>query len=169
MKRAYPILPRVLVIGLMVVLPAAAPGQAPTEHGTKQVGGLEVTLLSASPLSPEEVQQMMPGMGGMGGMQGMGGMMRGMPGMGGMGGAEAPPTHWIGVIVWDLKDDRAAPSLPITLTAQKGGLTRTVTLMAMRGSYGANINLPEKGHYTATVSIARPGQPVSVVFDFEYE
>lgn len=90
-------------------------GRGPTAHGTKQADGLEVTLISVPPLSPEEMQRMMPGMGGMGGMQGMGSMMRGMPGMGG---GEAPPTHWIGVLVRDLKDDRVVRGLPITLTAR---------------------------------------------------
>lgn len=138
----------------------APEGREPTEHGTKQAGGLAVTLLSAPPLSPEAMQKMMPGMGGMKGMQGMGSMMA-------MGAGQ--PTHWIGVVVRDLKDDRVVPGLPITLTARKDGLSRTVTLMWMPGSYGANISLPEKGHYAVTVSIARPGQPVSLVFDFEYE
>jgi hypothetical protein len=162
--------------GLTAFLPAAAVAQEPTEHGTKVTDGLEITLLSRPPLSPAEMQQMIPGMGGMGGMQGMGGMMRGqgmegmmrgMPGMGGMGGGEAQPTHWIGVVVRDLNDRRVVPDLQVTLTAQKGGLTRSVRLMPMPGSYGAHINLPEKGQY-AVVAIARPGQPLQVAFEFDY-
>lgn len=131
----------------------------PTEHGTKQAGGLEVALVSAPPLSPEEMQRMMRGMGG--GMQGMGGMMSGQ--------GQGAPTHWIGVIVRDVKDDRAMQDLDITLTAKKGGLVRTAKLMPMPGSYGANISLPEKGRYTVTVTIARPGQPVSVAFPFDHK
>lgn len=151
-------------------------GRDPTEHGTKQAGGLEVTLLSSLPLSPDEMRRMMPSMGGTGRMQGTGGMMpgmqgmmRGMSGMGGMGRAEAPPTHWIGVIVRDLTDGKVAPDLHVTLTAQKGGLTRTVALMPMPGSYGTNISLPEKGRYTVMVTIDRPGQSVRVAFEFDYK
>jgi len=140
----------------------------PTEHGTKQADGLEVTLVSAPPLSPAEMQRMMPGMGGMGSMQGRGGMMRDMPGMGGMAGAGVKPTHWIGVIVSNVKEGRVVPDLQITLTARKGELTWTVSLMPMPGSYGANISLPEKGRYTVTVTVAHPERPVSVAFDFEY-
>lgn len=156
-------------MGGMAPQPRSQPreGREPTEHGTKQGGGLEVTLLSAPPLSPAEMQRMMPGMGGMGGMQGMGGMMRGKPEMG-MGERQAEPTHWMGVVVRDL-DDRAVQDLDITLTAKRGGLTRTVKLMPMPGSYGANISLPEKGRYTVMVAVARAGQPVSVTFDFDYE
>lgn len=150
----------------------------PTEHGMKQAGGLEVTLLSAPPLSPEEMQRMMPGTSG--GMQGMGGMpggtmggMMGGKGMGGMmsGQGQGAPTHWIGVVVRDVKDDRAVRDLDITLVATKGGLMRTAKLMPMPGSYGANISLPEKGRYTVTITItvARPGQPVSVAFPFDYK
>lgn len=153
-------------MGGMAPQPQPPEGREPTEHGTKQAGGLAVTLLSAPPLSPEAMQRMMPGMGG---MQGMGGMMRGMPGMGGMGETEARPTHWIGVVVRDLKDSRVVQGLSITLTAQKGSEARTVTLMPMPGSYGANISLPEKGRYAVTAIIARPGQPVDLAFDFEYE
>lgn len=144
-------------------------GNEPTEHGTQQVGGLEVTLLSASPLSPAEMQRMMLGMGGQGAMPGMGGMMGGMRGMEGPGGAETRPTHWVGVVVRDVKDDRTVQGLHITLTAQKDKLSRTVILMPMPGSYGANISLPEKGRYTVRVGIAGPRQPLSVPFDFEYK
>jgi len=148
----------------------------PTEHGMKQAGGLAVTLLSAPPLSPEEMQRMMPGMSG--GMQGMGGMpggnlggMMGGKGMGGMmsGQGQGAPTDWIGVVVRDVKDDRAVQDLDITLVATKGGLTRTAKLMPMPGSYGANISLPEKGRYTVTITVARPGQPVSVAFPFDHK
>jgi hypothetical protein len=96
-------------------------------------------------------------------------MMSGMPAMGGMAGVEAPPTHYIGVLVSDLKDSTVEHGLQITLTARKAGLTRTVTLMPMPGSYGANISLPEKGRYTVAVTIARPENPVSIAFDFEYQ
>ncbi len=156
------------IAGCLAVLPTAALAQGPIEQGTKQVGGLEVTLLSAPPLSPAEMQQMMPGMGGMGGMQGMGSMMRGMPGMGGMGGGPAQPTHWIGVIIRDLKDGRVVPDLKITLSAQKDGLTRNAALMPMPGSYGANISLLEKGRYLVTITIGRQGQPLQVAFEFDY-
>jgi len=106
----------------------------------------------------------MPGMGGMKGMQGMEGMM---PGMGGMGAPQ--PTHWIGVVVRNVKADRVVQNLQITLTARKEGVTRTVKLMPMPGSYGAHISLPEKGRYTVTVSIARPETPLTLAFDFEPE
>ncbi len=155
--------------GLIAATGAAVTAQGPTEHGMKQADGLEVTLLSAPPLSAEQMQKMMPGMGGMGGMPGMGGMMQGMPQMGGMGGAEVPPTHWIGVIVRDMKDDRVVADLPITLTARKAEITRTVKLMPMPGSYGANISLPEKGRYMMTVTITRAGQPAQITFGFDYQ
>ncbi|MBI2154198.1 MAG: hypothetical protein HYU24_10905 [Candidatus Rokubacteria bacterium] len=155
------------IAGLLAVLPAASAAQEPTVHGSKQADALEIALLTSPPLSPEEMQQTMPGMGGTGAMQGMPQMMRGMPGMGGMRGEADQPTHWIGVIVRDLKDDRMVQGLDITLTAQKGQLTRTVALMAMPGSYGANISLPEKGRYTVTVTIDRPGQPARVAFEFD--
>jgi hypothetical protein len=159
----------VAIAGLTILSPSAAPAQNATEHGTQHADGLEITLISAAPLSPEQMQQMMRGMGGRSGMKGMGGMMSGMPGRGGMAGAEGPPTHYIGVLVSDLKDARVVHGLQVTLTARKDGLTRTVTLMPMPGSYGANISLPEKGRYTVTVTIARPENPVSVAFDFEYQ
>lgn len=125
----------------------------PTEHGTKTIGGLEITLVSAPPLSREQMAKMMPGMGPMGGMPAM-------PSMG-------PATHWIGVIVRDVKEDRVVPDLQIRLTAQKGGLSRTVTLMPMPGSYGANISLPERGRYMVTVTIARPVSALTVTFELE--
>jgi len=128
----------------------------PTEHGTRTVGGLEITLLTAPPLAQEQMAKMMPGM-----MQGMGGMQ----GMGAMGGQ---PTHWIGVIVRDVREDGVVPDLQITLAARKDGLARTVTLMPLPGSYGANISLPEKGRFNVTVTITRPGQPLNVPFDFDY-
>lgn len=141
---------------------AQPPGERePTVHGTKQVDGLEVTLLSALPLSPEEMQKLMPGMGS---MQGMQQMMRGMPGMGP---AEGQPTHWIGVIVRDVKDDRVVQGLEITLTPRRDNVAQGVTLMPMPGSYGANISLPEKGRYTVTVTIAQPEKPLSTVFEFD--
>jgi len=144
----------------------------PVEHGTKRVGGLEVTLLSAAPLSAEDLERMMSGMGGSGGMpatggmSGMGGPMRGMPGAGGMGTAERP-THWIGVVVRDVKTDRMVPDLDVTLTARKGGLSRAVKLMPMPGSYGANLGLPEKGRYTVTVTLVRAGARHTVDFEFD--
>ncbi|MBI2001627.1 MAG: iron transporter [candidate division NC10 bacterium] len=125
----------------------------PTEHGTKTVGDLEITLVSALPLSQEQMAKMMPGIGPMGGMPAM-------PSMG-------PATHWIGVIVHSLKDGRVVPDLQITLTAQKRRLSRTVTLMPMPGSYGANISLPEKGRYKVTVTIARPVSALTVTFELD--
>lgn len=175
MNRVQGILVMCAMAGLMTCLPGTAAAQGPTEHGRKQADGVEVTLLSAPPLSPAEMQQTMPGTGGMGGMQGesgtqgMGGMMRDMPRMGGMGGAQTQPTHWIGVVVRDLKEDRVVPGLQVTLAAQKGGLIRTVTLMPMPGSYGAHISLPEKGRYMVTVTLAPSGHPLNVAFEFDYE
>ncbi len=175
MRHVRAILAMFAMAGLTAFLPAAASAQEPTEHGTKVVGSLEITLLSRPPLSPAEMQQMMPGMGGMQGMEGMmrdmQGMegMRGMPGMGGMCGGEARPTHWIGVVVRNLEDNRVVPDLQVTLTAQKGRLTQTVKLMSMPGSSGAHISLPEKGRYAVTVAIARPGQPLQVAFEFDYK
>lgn len=174
MRHVRAILAMFAMAGLTAFLPAAAVAQEPTEHGTKVTDGLEITLLSRPPLSPAEMQQTMPGMGETrGGKQGMGGMMRGMQGregmMGGMGGAEAKPTHWIGVVVRDLKDDRVVSDLDVTLTAQKGRLTRTVKLMPMPGSHGTHIGLPEKGRYTVTVVIARPANPVKVAFELDYK
>lgn len=178
MRCARAILATCAMATVVSVLPATAPGQEPTEHGTKRAQGLEVTLLSAAPLSPADMQRMMSGMGGTGGMggmagqsgmQGMGGMMRGMPGMGGMGAGEAQPTHWIGVIVRDMRGGRVVPDLDVSLAVRKGAVTRTVKLMPMPGSYGANIGLPEKGRYSVLVAIARPGDPLNVAFDLDYE
>lgn len=167
MKYLGAILTLVGIAGLLAVLPAASAAQEPTVHGSKQADGLEIALLTSPPLSPEEMQKTMPGMGGTGATQGMQQMMRGMPGMGGMRGEADQPTHWIGVIVRDLKDDRMVQGLDITLTAQRGQLTRTVTLMAMPGSYGAHISLPEKGRYAVTVTIARSPKPLKVALEFE--
>lgn len=176
MRQVQTILAFVIAGGLLALLPMTAPAQDVTEHGTKRAGGLEITLLSRPPLSATEMQETVPGMGEMRGMQGMGSMMRGMEGMegmmgrmGGMGRAEAQPTHWIGVVVRDLKDDRVVPDFQITLTTRKGSLIKTVKLMPMPGSYGAHISLPEKGRYAMTVAIARPGQPVEVAFEFDYK
>lgn len=155
--------------GLIAATEAAVIAQRPTEHGVKQADGMEVTLLSAPPLSAEQTQKMMPGMGGMDGMPSTEGTMQGMPQMGGMGGAEVPPTHWIGVIVRDMKDDKVVADLPVTLAARKGKITRTVKLMPMAGSYGANISLPEKGRYMVTVTITRAGQPAQITFGFDYQ
>ncbi len=144
----------------------------PVEHGTRRAGGLEVTLLSAPPLSADEIQRMMSGMGGAGGKPGMGAMpgtggpMRGMPGPGGLGTAE-PPTHWIGVVVRDVRTDRVVPDLDVTLTARKGGLSRAVKLMPMPGSYGANLSLPEKGRYSVIVTLVRVGARHTVDFEFD--
>ncbi len=142
--------PMVAQMGMGGVMPETPPGVR--EHGTKQAGGFEVTLLSSPPLSPEEMQRTMPGMGG------MQGMMRGMEGMGG------PPTHWVGVVVRDAAG-RIVKGLSITLTV----LDRTVRLMPMPGSYGAHISLLQKGSYTVTVTIARRVVPLTLAFDFEYE
>ncbi len=144
------------------------PSGEPVAHGTKRAGDLEVTLLTAPPLSPEQIRQHMPGMGtmqGKGGMQGMGGM-RGP--MGSMGGANGTPTHWIGVIIRDTKDGAVVPNADVTLTAKQGNLTRTVKLMPMPGSYGANITLSEKGRYAVTVRVADGGRAHNAVFDLEY-
>ncbi len=149
-------------MGGMVAPPSAQP--QPTEHGTKRVDGLEVTLLTAPPLSSAQMQQMMRNGGG---MKGMGGMMGGQQGMAGMPGGV--PTHWIGVIVRDLNDDRAVQDAAVTLTAKKDGVTRTVKLMPMPGSYGANVTLPERGRYTVTVIIGQGGQRREVAFPFDYQ
>ncbi len=144
------------------------PAREPVEHGTMRAGDLEVTLLTAPPISPEQIRQHMPAMGtmqGKGGMQGMGGM-RGP--MGSLGGADGPPTHWIGVIVRNAKDDGVVPNADVTLTAKKGEVTRTVKLMPMPGSYGANINLPEKGRYAVTVRVVDGGRAHNAAFDLDY-
>ncbi|MBI3635462.1 MAG: hypothetical protein HY216_04485 [Candidatus Rokubacteria bacterium] len=156
-----------------------APAGEPVEHGTKRAGDREVTLLTAPPLSPEQIRQHMPGMESMqgkGGMQGMGGMqgqpgvqgMGGMRGMGGMGAGGGKPTHWIGVIVRDAKDGGVVPNADVTLTAKKGDLTRTMKLMPMPGSYGANISLPEKGRYAVTVRVTDGGRAQNAAFDLDY-
>jgi len=138
------------------VLAGTSSAQEPSEYGTKTAGGLEITLLAALPLTGEQMQHMMPG-------------MVGMPGMGAMGGMAGEPTHWIGVIVRDVKTDAAVQNLEITLTAQQGSLIQTVTLMPMPGSYGANISLPEKGPYHVRVHVNRPDPPVQVEFDVAYQ
>jgi len=152
----------------------------PTEHGTKTVGGLEITLVAAPPLSQEQMAKMMPGMGEMKGMGPMGGMQqmppmgpmkKGMAPMKGMGPMGSQPTHWIGVIVRDAKTDAAVQNLPITLTARKGQWIQTVNLMPMPGSYGANITLPEKGTYDIAVKVNRaaPGKPVEASYNFTFK
>lgn len=158
--------------GMSGMMPESEPqsleGREPTEHGSKRAGGLEVTLLTAPPLSPAQMQKFMPGMGGMRqGRQGMKAIMRGRGSMAGMG--QAQPTHWIGVIVRDLKDDRVVQNLPISLTVMKGGVIRAVELIPMPGSYGANVSLPEKGRYIVTVTIARSAQPLAVAFELNYK
>ena len=146
-----------------------APSAEPVEHGKKGAGDLEVTLLTAPPLSPEQMQQHMPGMGSMQGQGGMPGMMGGMRGMmGGTSGGEGKPTHWIGAIVRDVKDGGVVPNAEVTLTAKKGDLTRTVKLMPMPGSYGSNISLPEKGRYAVTVRVADGGRARNAAFDLDY-
>ncbi len=156
----------------------------PTEHGTKTVSGLEITLLAAPPLSPGQMAKMMPempqgmgemkGMGPMGGMQQMppmGPMKKGMGSMQGMGPMGGQPTHWIGVIVRDAKTDAAVRDLPITLTARKGQWTQTVNLMPMPGSYGANITLPGRGTYEVTVKVNRaaPEASAEASYDFTFK
>ncbi|MBI3120650.1 MAG: hypothetical protein HYZ03_00030, partial [candidate division NC10 bacterium] len=89
----------------------------PTEHGTRTVGGLEVTLLTAPPLTQEQMAKMMPGM-----MQGMGGMQ-------GMGAMAGQPTHWIGIVLRDANSDAVVRNLPISLTARKDQWMQTVNLM----------------------------------------
>ncbi len=133
-----------------------ASAQQPVEHGSKRAAGLEITLLSAPPLSPAEVKKQMPGMEGMQGMEGMGRM------------SGETPTHWIGVVVRDLKTDSVVRDAEVTLTARKGEITRTAKLMPMPGSYGANINLPQRGRYVVTVSVVQAGEPHRVGFDFDY-
>lgn len=152
----------------------------PTEHGTKTVGGLEITLVAAPPLSQDQMARMMPGMGEMKGMGPMGGMQqmppmgpmkKGMAPMKGMGPMGGQPTHWIGVIVRDAKTDAAVQNLPITLTARKGQWIQTVNLMPMPGSYGANITLSEKGTYEIAVKVNRaaPGKPVETSYNFTFK
>lgn len=181
-----------LASGQMGPMGRQAPGPMsqmaePTEHGTKTVGGLEITLVAAPPLSQEQMAKMMPGMGEMkgpmGGMQQMPpmGPMKGMApmqqmkkGMGpmrGMGPMGSQPTHWIGVIVRDAKTDAAVQNLPITLTARKGQWIQTVNLMPMPGSYGANITLPEKGTYDIAVKVNRaaPEAPAEASFHFIFK
>ncbi len=175
MKRIYVTLAKWVVGGFLMTIPTSGLAQEATEVGSQRVGDLEVTLLSAPPVSQAAMQKMMRGMGGMGGMQGqsempgMGGMMPGMSGMGGMSGGEGQPTHFIGVLVRDASIGQIVPGLDVTLTAQKGEVTWVVKLMPMPGSYGANISLPEKGTYVVSVTIARPGRPVAVAFEFDYK
>jgi hypothetical protein len=165
MRFTLKLLARLSVVVWLALLAAASSAQEPADYGTKRAGGLEITLLAAPPLTAEQMQKMMPGMGGMPGMPSMGGM----PGMGKMEGMQGQPTHWIGVFVRDAKTDAAMQNLDITLTAQKGDVSRTVTLMPMPGSYGANISLPEKGQYHMRVRVNRPEQPVQVDFEFVYQ
>lgn len=148
-----------IFVAWLTVLAGTSSAQEPAEYGTKTAGGLEITLLAAPPLTGEQIQQMMPGMK----------RTPGMPGMGATGGMAGEPTHWIGVIVLDAKTDAAVQNLDITLTAQQGSLSQTVTLMPMPGSYGANISLPEKGPYRVRVRVNRPDQPVQVEFDLAYQ
>lgn len=172
MRRIHVMLMIGAMAGLLAVASAGALAQEATEVGSQRSDDLEITLLSAPPLSPSEMERMMRGMGGMqgpSGMQGMKGMKGGMPSMGGMGGGEGQATHYIGVIVRDVKADRVVHGLDLTLTAQNGGVTRTVKLMPMPGSYGANVSLPRKGTYVVTVTIARPGQPAAAAFEFVYK
>ncbi len=175
MRRIHVMLMIDAMAGLLAVASAGALAQEATEVGSQRSDDLEITLLSAPPLLPSEMERMMRGMGGMGGMQapsgmqGMKGMKGGMPSMGGMGGGEGQATHYIGVIVRDVKADRIVQGLDVTLATVKDGVTRIVKLMPMPGSYGANISLPEKGIYVVTVTIARPGRPVAVAFEFVYK
>ncbi len=170
MRRIHVMLTVGTMAGLLAVLSSGALAQEATEVGSQRSDDLEVTLLFAPPLSPSEMQRMMRGMGGMGGMQGPSGMqgMKGMMGgMPSMGGGESRATHYIGVVVRDVKADRIVQGLDVTLATVKDGVTRIVKLMP--GSYGANISLPEKGIYVVTVTIARPGRPVAVAFEFAYK
>lgn len=158
MKRIRVILTIGAAVGLLSLFPPGALAQEATEIGSRHAGNLEITLLAAPPLSSADMQRMMRGMEGMGGM----------PGMGGMGGGAGQPTHYIGVLVRDVNADQVVRGLDVTLTAQRDGMTRTVKLMPMPGSYGANISLPEKGKYTMRVTIVRSGHPLHVVFEFDY-
>lgn len=125
------------------------------EVATKKVDGLEVTLLAAPPMGPEEMAKRMPG-------------MMAMPEMGPMPGMK--PTHWLGVIITDMKTGRAVQGLSITLTAKAKGVARERKLIGMPGSYANNISLPARGGYRVLVKIAGAPlkQAVEVSFDFEY-
>lgn len=144
---------------------AAAVGKASVkEIGKETSGGLEITLVSAPPLTQEEMKKMMEQMGQTDmqkrmkqeGMRGVGGMMD-MP--------SEPATHWLGVIILDKKSGKFVPNLKVTLTA-KGPVRRTVELIAMAGSYAQNIVL-SSGRYDIFVKIYFPKgekKPVEVRF-----
>lgn len=158
---------RILVFVVGALLPGplwSTPGQAQppevAEVETKTVKGLEVTLVVAPPLSPEEMARWMGGMG-------MEEMMPGMPGMRPM---MPKPTHYMGAIVRDGKTGRVLQGLKVMLEAQSGDAVVERPLMAMPGSYAHNIALPKKGRYIVVVRVERPvpAEPVEVSFDFEY-
>lgn len=178
MKRIRAVLAACATAGALAFSPTVGAAQGAIEIGTRQVDGLEVTLLSAP---PTEMRQPMPGMSGMqgmgggtqgmGGMRGTGGMMgkgsgMGMPGMG-TGGSQTEPTHFLGVVVRDAGQDATVRGLRITLTARKGAWSQTVRLMPMPGSYGAHMTLPEQGRYAITVTIDRPGRPAEATFELD--
>lgn len=152
MKRRLLILAGTYLIFLLFV-PLSYPqsqGAQIKEIAKEVSGGLEVTLISAPPLSQEELKKL--GMGGMG--------MMGMP--------SEPPTHYLGVIVRDRKTQKVVQNLKVTLGA-KGAVTRKVDLMSMPGSYAQNISLP-RGKYDITVKIDFPQEkkkPVEVRFKME--
>ena len=125
------------------------------EIATKKVDGLEVTLLAAPPMSPEEMAKRMPGMMTMPGMEPMPGMK---------------PTHWLGVIITDARTGNVLKDLQVELTAKRRDDVRRRQLIAMPGSYANNISLLAVGAYKVLIKIADPSfkQPLEVPFDFEY-
>lgn len=152
MKRRLLILAGTYLIFLLFV-PLSYPqsqGAQIKEIAKKVSGGLEVTLISAPPLSQEELKKL--GMGGMGMME--------MP--------SEPATHYLGVIIRNQKNQKVIPDLKVTLTA-KGSVARRVELMSMPGSYAQNISLP-RGRYEIIVKIDFPQEkrkPVEVRFQME--
>ena len=131
---------------------ANAQSAAIKEIGKKVSGGLEVTLLSAPPLTQAETKKTMMGTGGMGMME--------MP--------SEPATHYLGVIIRNQKTQKVISDLKVTLTA-KGPVTRKAELMSMPGSYAQNISLPP-GRYDIIVKIDSPKEkrkPVEVRFQME--
>lgn len=152
MKRRLLILAGTYLIFLLFV-PLSYPqsqGAQIKEIAKKVSGGLEVTLISAPPLSQEELKKL--------GMDGMG--MMGMP--------SEPATHYLGIILRDQKTQKVVPNLKITLTT-KGPVARKIELMSMPGSYAQNISLPT-GQYEILVRIDFPKgkrKPVEVRFQMK--
>lgn len=134
---------------------AWAQQHGPQEIASKKADGLEVTLIAAPPIGPEEMAKRMPGMMAMPGMDPTPGMT---------------PTHWLGVIIVDLNTGQAVKGLSVTLAAKGKGVTRERELIGMPGSYANNISLPARGAYEILVKIAGPPlkQALEALFDFEY-